>query len=1592
VIEYEYFIGSIAIITPGRGYEVGENPVVTITGVDGATAKAYGPTMVAMLMAQQDINLLAGENVTLITKIHAVEGDVTIASKAGDMDLSANSLFISSKAGGIDIDAHGGSVALQRLAGFTNVTVDAMEGIDVLRSVMSENASITLASSNGAANVRQLNAKQDVTVSAFKTSTLIGEIVGSAGDVTARSTAGGLQMNANIVAGGNVTLEAQTFLQQLDQTGIEGLRIISEGSDRQVTLTPVPPTVTVTIAAPAAGGRAATAEAILGRRFLGNEPEGTDPIFEYFIENFEIIDAGTGYALDETPTVTIDGMPGAVARGIGPTNMRNITAGDAITMTAVDDIALLTTITAAAGDIAITSTSGDIDVSAETVFIHAVEGSVRLESGGEATIRSILADKQNITVVAQRSIDLLGEITAFEGDVSLESKAGDLDFTAADALIFAQEGSVALISLNGSILSPPVLNVGGDVNIESFNTVRLNNDVTSVDGTINVTSTSGGIELGANLVANDDSINLTAKSGVTQLGRGIASVKLLTGGRGYTTATRVTLAAPAAGGVTATARPIIGRVKGIAGVITGIQIINPGSGYGVGEEVEVTITGTGTASGASAVAYASSVLQNISAAKNVAIDAGAGITLLNTVSTLDGDISLTANVGDIDLRTETVKLSARNGSVDMFTFTGAILSPPTLHVTNNITLQSSAALTLANELTSDAGDITLRSTSGAVNLVNNLFAGDRITLDANAGILQSKGFVQAQELVVANKSALPVILGAQENNIDRFAGTSVGGITYVDADSFETGVDRVGVQTTEVSTNGALTLQAGTSSSGPLRIVGGVSAAPNQLFLSSGSAAIPGNVEYVVTNSVSNGPLSFRGTLANMIRLSNLNRARFDDAVVPQTIVFDADGYAVETITVNTTLPSVVQPVTIDGSATEGSVAIERVEITRGATGPTNGLTFAAGSAGSEVTGLSVTGFTGGAGISLLSGGTTVTDTFVGLQRNGSTIKANLVGVDISGSNATGNFVGSGEADDANVIGGNTFGVRVRNRASENVIVGNYIGVTSSNANVGNTTAGVLITAATSTLVSDNLISNNSDGVRLNAATATAATANRIEANTIVGNSAGAGVRVTASSFAIVGGTGAGNKIGNNGVGVVISGGATSNTVASNYIGTDDAGADLGNLSDGVQVVASIGNTIGGVTSDDGNVVANNGGSGIVIRNSAARSAALGNKVFANFSTDNAGHGILVEGGAYHAIGSGEETGNTVTLNAGDGIRVQSFGKMASTQNLIRGNLVGTDTRIADIDLGNFGDGIAIVGGSANRIEQRNVVRYNAGNGVRVEASSSNFIGSDIADEGNDIRDNLTNGVVITGGNSNLLARDNVVAGNLIDRNGSGPASTTSGNGVLVSGSRTVNTAIGTRIVNGRLEGQGNEILDNAGYGVSVVNGASNVQIQGNAIAENLLGPVHIAASANANVATPVIETALLHRLKGTAAQLVVTGTVAGPIGQQLAVDIYCTPAVNVTPGTPDYGRRHVGRLTVTITEVTGTRFSATLAIDGAATGDLITATATTMSVAVGTTPDGKQIFVASPVGSTSRHSASVMLIYPTEVSSTSPTRQARRI
>jgi hypothetical protein len=86
---------------------------------------------------------------------------------------------------------------------------------------------------------------------------------------------------------------------------------------------------------------------------------------------------------------------------------------------------------------------------------------------------------------------------------------------------------------------------------------------------------------------------------------GVAAITLASGGSRYVTAPSVTIAAPAAGGVQATAHAVVTPVVGTTGGVVSIVIDNPGSGYTARPTVTVTggnrnagganASGTGTA-------------------------------------------------------------------------------------------------------------------------------------------------------------------------------------------------------------------------------------------------------------------------------------------------------------------------------------------------------------------------------------------------------------------------------------------------------------------------------------------------------------------------------------------------------------------------------------------------------------------------------------------------------------------------------------------------------------------------------------------------------------------------------------------------------------------------------------------------------------------------------------------------------------------------------------------------------------------------------------------------------------------------------------
>ena len=272
---------------------------------------------------------------------------------------------------------------------------------------------------------------------------------------------------------------------------------------------------------------------------------------------------------------------------------------------------------------------------------------------------------------------------------------------------------------------------------------------------------------------------------------------------------------------------------------------------------------------------------------------------------------------------------------------------------------------------------------------------------------------------------------------------------------------------------------------------------------------------------------------------------------------------------------------------------------------------------------------------------------FDGTGVEGNLIQGNYIGTDITGtvalpnqngvvftSGATNNTVGGVAAGEGNIIAANLeIGVEISN-SSDNVVLGNEIGVDGAGAALGNGIDGVgIIGPATG--------------------------------NTIGGT--------TAAAHNVISG-----QSGANAFGVYISGAdATGNSVLGNYIGSDVSGSAALPNTTGIGIANSSGNTVGGTIAGAGNVVSGNGDYGVRLTGSAAiDNLVAGNYIGTNAAgtaaIPNASDGVLIDSGAAGNTigGTTAAASNVISGNTTDGVEISGTG---TSGNVVDGNFVGTD-------------------------------------------------------------------------------------------------------------------------------------------------------------------------------------------------------------------------------------------------------------------------------------------------------------------------------
>ena len=466
-------------------------------------------------------------------------------------------------------------------------------------------------------------------------------------------------------------------------------------------------------------------------------------------------------------------------------------------------------------------------------------------------------------------------------------------------------------------------------------------------------------------------------------------------------------------------------------------------------------------------------------------------------------------------------------------------------------------------------------------------------------------------------------------------------------------------------------------------------------------------------------------------------------------------------------------------------------------------------------------------------------NTFEGLAlfeagTNGNLVQGNYIGLNATGTaalpnNAAGvmivegaqnNTIDSGSsAGGRNVISGNMYqGIAISDSGTNsNKVQGNIIGLNAAGtAAIPNQFEGVAIFGSASsntiggtTAASPNIISGNvGSGISISG---TGTKLNKVQHNLIGTNSAGTaalpnnvgiGIFGGATSNTIGGSTAStGNVIsGNNFQGVTISNAGTkSNTVADNFIGTNNAGtAALPNTGAGISIFGGAqSNIIGGPTAASRNVISGNLNQGITISDSGTKlnqvlSNFIGLNAAGNAAIPNSFSGVDIFTAAASNIIGNVGKGNVISGNLNYGMSLSGTG---TSMNTVKGNLIGLNAA-ATAGIGNAFSGVGLFNGAkTNTIGGPGVGNTIAFNGT----ANFGYAGIDVWDNttfGNDFNANsiFSNGTAqlsalginLHGGSENsfgVTANDSGDADNGPNKLQNFPVLTSANNAAVIQGS-----------------------------------------------------------------------------------------------------------------------------------------------------------------------------------------------------------------
>jgi len=354
----------------------------------------------------------------------------------------------------------------------------------------------------------------------------------------------------------------------------------------------------------------------------------------------------------------------------------------------------------------------------------------------------------------------------------------------------------------------------------------------------------------------------------------------------------------------------------------------------------------------------------------------------------------------------------------------------------------------------------------------------------------------------------------------------------------------------------------------------------------------------------------------------------------------------------------------------------------------------------------------------------------------------------------------------------------------------------------------------------------------------------------------------------------------------------------------------------------------------------------------------------------NIGAAVLISGSSKNQIGVPDTLRNVVEGN-GDGVRIEGAG---ADGNVVLGTYIGIDFSSASTinPIGNFGDGISVLSGKGNVIEE-NSVAASGDNGIRIGPGADgtvlfgNFIGGYFPTSGSGqcgiLLDGSVNGQI---GGTNGLSASNIVLrsgsdgirlvnganGNLLQGNLIGTVEFDAPEGNVGAGISVIDSS--NNMIGGQTLGAGNIIRYNSGPGVSVAGNAQHNTISANSIFANSIG-----IDLNADGVTPNDHCDIDSGPNGLQNFPVLTSAVSGENAITIQGNIDSSP--NTT-----YLVEFFGNLACS-TAVQGSSFlgSASVATDGSCLGSF---SVTLPLIGVGAT--AVTATATDPLGNTSEFSA----------------------